>query len=66
METKGTNNLFKASYPKRVFSAFFISGVSVTVARLSFQIGGGGQHLSPLNNDFRGLPLDCSSLIRVT
>jgi hypothetical protein len=35
VETKGTNNLFKASYPKRVFSAFFISGVSVTVAHLS-------------------------------
>ena len=49
METKGNNNLSKAGSQYGVFSSlFFISGVSVTVARLSFQIGGGGQHLSPL------------------
>jgi hypothetical protein len=54
---KETNNLSKAGSLKGVFSSFFISGVSVTVAHLSFQIGGGGQHLSPLNYDFRGLHL---------
>ncbi len=66
METKGNNNLSKGGSQQKEYSHPYISGVSVTVARLSFQIGGGGQHLSPLNNDFRGLHFDCSSLIRVT
>ena len=43
VETKGTNNLFKAESQYGVFSSlFFISGISVIVAHHTFQCGGGG------------------------
>jgi hypothetical protein len=45
---KETIIFLKLVHQKEYSHPFFISGVSVTVARLSFQIGGGGQHLSPL------------------
>jgi hypothetical protein len=39
------------------YSHPFISGVSVTVARWTFQFKGGGQHLLPLNSNLMRLVL---------
>jgi hypothetical protein len=65
--SKGSGNernqiiFLKLVHSKEYSHPFFISGVSVTVARPSFQMGGGGQHLSPLFVVVSGRKLDVSS-----